>query len=287
MPPASTTTNRNNTRRETKPPKDRTTTPSPNKNKVVRDEHALITVGLAPFRGLSAAYSYLSSVKGSGIVATFMSLYCAGLSIEAVFVATPSAISKISGLEYTEDMRRQRRFMPKPHVNDGAELGRLNPWPNIQRAVLQKYFTWLPYWIRGRVASNYWTVWNSTGVLFLSITIALIIQNWEGRIWRKKPYTQTKGEFDEANSQKRVNADPNAIALAAYRAQQHNQQGMGGVLGTFIAVTCLYGLEIAAFFGSFSGAGSFVVNTVYSFLTICGFEIFEKMKEESDKAHKH
>ena len=288
MPPAATTTNRNtkNTRRETAPPKETTKSTSvQNNNKVVRDEHVMLTIGLAPFRGLSSAYSYLSSVKGSGVIATLMGLYCAGLSIEAVFVATPTAISRVAGVEYTEEMMRSRRFMPKPHVDEGAELGRLSPIPNIQNDVLQKYFKWLPFWIKGKVESDYWTVWNAPGVLLLSVVVALVIQNWEGRIWRKKSYGQTKDEFNRANSQKKVSADPNAIALATYKAQQHNSQGLGGVVGTFVAVSMLYGLEIAAFFGSFSGAGSFVVNAVYGFLTICGFEIFEKMREESDRAH--
>lgn len=263
-----------------------TPTPSPvdpaTGTKVVRDEHILTSLGMAPFRGGQRAYRHLSGIKGSGIIATLMSVYCAGLSIESIMVATPAAFSQISGADYTEAMRRSRRFLPKPYVADGSQLGRLSPIPNLQNAVLQKYFSWLPYWIKGKVQADYWTVWNEPGILALSVVVALMIQRFEGLIWRKKTTEQTRFEFIKANAQKKVAADPDAIALATYKAQQHNRQGAGGVVGTFMAVVILYGIEIAGFFGSFSGAGNFVINAIYGGLTICGFELFDRMAEESD-----
>lgn len=247
-------------------------------NPHIRDEHVLISIGMAPLRGLQRSYRHLSSVKGFGIVASLMTCYCAGLSIEAIFIATPTALRQGN---YTEEVRRNRRFIPKPYVDDGASLGRLSPIPNIQRAVLQRYFQWLPYWIRGRTENPYWTVWNEPAILSLSVVIALVIQRFEGMIWRKKSPKQTKAEFWQANNQKRVQASADAIALAAYKAQQHNTQGMGGILGTFFAVVCLYGLEIAAFAGSFAGGAGWVVNAIYAALTIGGFEIFDRMSEDS------
>ncbi|MEO1426700.1 MAG: helix-turn-helix domain-containing protein, partial [Pseudomonadota bacterium] len=77
------------------------------------------------------------------------------------------------------------------YVNDGAELGRLNPWPNVQRTVLQNYFQWMPMWIKGRVASDYWTVWNQPGILVLAAVFAITIQRFEGMIWRKKSTNET------------------------------------------------------------------------------------------------
>ena len=268
-------------------PKNSPNTPKP--QPTVRDEHVLVSIVMSPLRGGQQAYRYLSSVKGFGIIASLMTVYCAGLSIESLMVSMPSSLrmgdySGIArgraGKPQLEAIRRERRFIPKPYVDDGAELGRLNPWPNIQRTILQNYFQWLPLWIKGNVASPYWTVWNQPAILALATVFAITIQRFEGMIWRKKSTQETFKEFIEANAQKQVAADPKAIALAQYKAQQHNSQGLGGIVGTFVAVVLLYGLEIAAFAGSFAGAGSWVVNTIYAGLNIFGFEVFDRMGED-------
>lgn len=252
----------------------------------VKDEHVLIAIAMSPLRAGQRSYRFLSSVKGFGVIASLMTVYCAGLSIESIMISMPSAMrtGDFAGIERTtagkaqvETLRRQRRFIPKPYVDDGAELGRLNPWPNIQRTILSNYFQWLPMWIRGRVASDYWTVWNAPGTLALAAIFAITIQRFEGLIWRKKSNVDTMKEFYAANAQKMVTADPKAIALANYKAQQHNSQGLGSVVGTFVAVVLLYGLEIAAFAGSFAGAGNWVINTIYAGLNIFGFEVFDRM----------
>lgn len=238
--------------KETPTPKEAPTPPT------IRDEHVLIAMIMAGPRWGQRSYRHLSSVKGFGIIASLLTLYCAGLSIESIMVSMPATMrmGDYSGIERStagkarlESIKRERRFIPKPYVNDGAELSRLSPIPNLQRTILQNYFQWMPMWIKGRVTSDYWTVWSQPGILALATVFALTIQRFEGMIWRKKNSAQTYAEFVAANVQKEVTADPKAIALATYKAQQHNSQGLGGIVGTFIAVVLLYGLEIAAFAG--------------------------------------
>lgn len=250
-------------------------------NSKIRDEHVLVSIGMAPLRWTQTGYRHLSSVKGFGIVATIMSAYCAGLSVEAIYIATPSVF--IEQGEYTEESRRSRRFIPKPYVNDGAELGRINPLPNLQRAVLQRYFSWLPYWIKGGAIGSYRTIWDEPAILFLSVIGAVVIQRFEALIWRKKSVSTTRAEFYQANSTKVVKADSDAIALAHYKANQHNRQGTGSMLGTFLAVVMLYGLEIGAFLGSFSGGVGWVIHSIYGFLTIAGFEVFDRMADDCEE----
>jgi len=279
---ATTPKSKKNTSQPTPQP---TSSPQP----TIRDEHVLVSLAMSPLRGSQRAYRHLSSVKGFGIIASLMTVYCAGLSIESIMVSMPATmrtgdyanVSRGNGSRtQLEAIKRERRFVPKPYVNDGAELGRLNPWPNVQRTVLQNYFQWMPMWIKGRVASDYWTVWNQPGILVLAAVFAITIQRFEGMIWRKKSTNETYKEFIQANAQKEVEADPKAIALAQYKAAQHNSQGIGGIVGTFITVVLLYGLEIAAFAGSFAGAGNWVVNTIYAGLNIFGFELFDRLGDD-------
>ncbi|MDV3351734.1 hypothetical protein QGP82_23730 [Leptothoe sp. LEGE 181152] len=275
-----------NSKKNSSPPK---TDPQPTPQPTIRDEHVIVSMVMSLPRWGQRSYRHLSSVKGFGIIASLMTLYCAGLSIESIMVSMPATMrmGDYAGIArgrgsrtQLEAIKRQRRFIPKPYVDDGAELGRLNPWPNLQRSILQNYFQWLPMWIKGQVASDYWTVWNQPAILALAAVFAITIQRFEGMIWRKKSTMETYKEFIQANAQKEVEADPKAIALAQYKAAQHNAQGIGGIVGTFIAVVLLYGLEIAAFVGSFAGAGSWVVNTIYGFLNICGFELFDRMGDD-------
>jgi len=138
-------------------------------------------------------------------------------------------------------------------------------------------------WIRGGAQQPYWTVWQQPGILALSVVIALVIQRFEAMVLRKKSINKTRQEFQEANSVKKVEADPRAIAVSIYHAKKHNLQGTGSVVGTFVAVVILYGLEIAAFVGSFSGSGSWVINSVYGFLAIGGFEVFDRMGDAPEE----
>jgi hypothetical protein len=267
-------------RRRVHKPKVQSTQQQTTNTPQIRNEHVLTALAMAPFRWCQRGYRHFSSADGVGILSTLLCVYCAGLSIEAVMVAIPGGITRG---EYTEEMRRERRFVPKPYVNDGARLDRLNPIPTIQRAVLEKYFSWLPLWIRGGAQEPYWTVWQQPGILILAVVAALTIQHYEGKIFRKRSIKQTLKNFNETNKIKQVKADPQAIAVAEYHARQHNAQGTGSVMGTFFAVVLLYGIEIAAFAGSFSGAGSWVINAVYGFLTIAGFEVFDRMGDDPNK----
>lgn len=250
----------------------------------VKDEDVLVALCMAPLRGLQRSYRHLSSVKGFGIVATVASVYCLGLSVETIYVAIPSAISPG---QYSESAKAERRFIPKPFVSDGAKLARLNPWPNIQHSLLQPFVGWLPEFVKGSIeASKPYTIWDEPGLLFLSFTVAITIQRFEGLIWRRKSYRATLIEFQMANQMKQVQANPEAIALAQYKASQHNSQGLGGLIGTFFAVVVLYGMEIAAFLGSFAGSGNWAVNMVYGMLTIGGFEVFDRLGDGNDSVER-
>ncbi|MDJ0704139.1 MAG: hypothetical protein QNJ46_12720 [Leptolyngbyaceae cyanobacterium MO_188.B28] len=250
------------------------------RNDRIREEPVLLTIAMAPLRAGQRSYRFLSSIKGFGVVASIMTCYCAGLSIEAIYVATPVVRSMAVGEVYSEAQKAARRFIPKPYVLDGAELGRISPLPNIQRLLVNEHLQWLPRWIRGHVASDYWTIWNEPGVLFIAVCVALTIQRFEGMIWRKRDLKELKAEFEAMNQVKQVEASEDAVVAAAVKATEYNAYGMGGIVGTFCSVVVLYGLEFSAFFGSFSGSGSFGVNTVYGVLTIFGFELFDRLSDD-------
>ena len=252
----------------------------------IKDDNIWVAVGAAPFRAATRSYRYLSSVPGFGLVAHVATTYCALLSIESVMVAVPvnhpqrsEFTTKAEYKEVVEAVRRTRRFVPKFAVNDGADIRRLLPIANLHNLLVNevtKDWEWMPDFIRERAKSEFWTVWSNPALFVLAASTAIMIQRFEAVFIRKKSAEITKAQFEKANSMKKVKAHPRAIALAAIRAEEHNRQGMGEVGVGYAGICLLYIVEFGAFLGSFSGAGSFIVNTIYALLTVFGFELFDR-----------
>lgn len=242
-----------------------------------RDEHVLVSIAMSPFRWTQRTYRHLSSRNGVGIVGSLLCAYCVALSVEALYIAIPNMVAPGT---YTEEVKASKRFVLKPWVDDGADFGRM--LPPVRQVAYRITPGWVPSFIRGD-GSYRWTIWHQPGALALALLGALIIQYYEAKIWRKRSVQETLEKFREANGIKKVEADPKAIAVAQYHAQQHNIQGTGSVTGTFLAVVALYGSELAAFGGSFAGSSNGLVTVLYAFLTICGFEVFDRISQEGQE----
>lgn len=256
------------------------------KTRPIKDDNVLIAIGAAPFRVVTRTYRYLSSVPGFALIAHVATTYCALLSIESVMVAMPvnypiraDFATKADYKEEVELVKRQRRFVPKFAVNDGADVRRLLPIANIHNLLVNevtKEWDWMPEFITARAKSDFWTVWNNPALFVLAASAAITIQRFEAVFLRKRATEATRAKFDEANKIKRVEADPKAIAVAAIRAEEHNRQGMGEIGIGYTGITLLYVAEIAAFLGSFSGSGNIIINLFYGLLTVAGFELFDR-----------
>ena len=236
-------------------------------------EHILTAVLMAGPRAFQRSYGSLSG-PGFNIVATGMSCYCALLSVESLFVAVPNVLGDRT--QPAEDVR----FVPKFYVDDGAQLGRLSPVPNMQRFAFN-HLPMVPDWVTGSIASDKWTVWDSPGLLLMSVMAALVIQRFEAMVLRRKPASVVRAKFEQANRLKRVTADKDSLAEAKVRARQYNSYGTGNLLIKTIGVTGVYALELCAFLGSFAGSVAFPVTLTYGFLTIFGSEIFDLLGKEA------
>ena len=236
-------------------------------------EHILTAVLMAGPRAFQRSYGSLSG-PGFNIVATGMSCYCALLSVESLFVAVPNVLGDRT--QAAEEVR----FVPKFYVNDGAQLGRLSPVPNMQRFAV-KHLPMVPDWVKGSIASEKWTVWDNPGLLLMSVMAALVIQRFEAMVLRRKPASVVRAKFEQANRLKRVRADKDSLAEAKVRARQYNSYGTGNLLIKTIGVTGVYALELCAFLGSFAGSVAFPVTLTYGFLTIFGSEIFDLLGKEA------
>ena len=240
-------------------------------NRPKRKEHILTAVSMAIPRTLQRGYRSLSG-DGFSIVATGMSVYCALLSVEAMRVAIPT----LTG--YSERPKEELRFLPKPYISDGADFSRLSPLPNIERAIAPiaggSFF--------GKAPSQKWTVYNEPGLLILSVLLALTINRFQAMVLRRRTPEKIKGQFESANRLKKVRADKDSLAEAKVKAAQYNSYGTGNLLVKTLGVAGSYGLEIAAFVGSFAAPGWNLATVIYGFLQIAGFEIFDRLGKEAE-----
>lgn len=232
-------------------------------------------------RKISNGYKYASGRSGGiRILKPIALTYCALLAVESLYISTPAIKNALSGSDAVQVDKRDMRFVWKPFIDDGADMSRLSPLPNISRVTTN----WLPIptFIKSRIASSQETVWNNWGEFIAAATLALLIQYIEALVWRKVTEKQSRDEFNKFNDIKKVTASKDSVAVARLKAAQHNQYGSGNTAIRFFMVVILYLLEIGAFRTSFGAAGALWAQVVYGFLTVFGFEVFDRMFDEEE-----
>lgn len=271
----------------------------------------------APFHYFNGFWRWGSSNRGALIFFGILKTYSVSLGIEALVVAFPPELPA-GQTEWTAETReaanRDRRFVPKPYVNDGAKLGRINPFPPIANAVnsllldnltqdaeptLKEESNPLKLTFNAAKAAaadavdsakdealsaasdkamldTEQNLWvNSPSLLVLSIVGCLIIQNIESKPLRKGSIEDTRKKFEKTNKEKRAKPASDAIPLANVQAAEVNSYGLGKVGWTFLGVALVYAAELIAFAQSFSTGAAGGVKLLYLFLTVFGFEICE------------
>ena len=243
-------------------------------NKTPEKEGLFIASAMYLPRKLSEGYTYVSSDEGAPkFLKPILLVFLASLSVESIFKVMPKAY----GLVGIEVPTENRSFVPKPFVNDGADITLLSPLPNLQRAAIK--LLPLPQFIETRLASDKRTVWDNSWEFALAIFVALSIQNIEAQILRKKSVKEAKAGFDKYNNIQKISASPEAVALAHLKAASYNQYGSANTTIRFSMMLMLYILEGAAFVGSFTKA-HWVITYLYGFLTIFGYEVFSRMYDD-------
>lgn len=233
-------------------------------------------------RKFSSAYDAGTSRSGAArILKPLMLSYCALLSIETIYVALPVAGRAIGGESYTTELKAQDlRFAPKAFISDGADITRLSPLPNLQRAAVD--LLPLPAPLKTRLATDKVTVWDLWPQLLLAVAIAMVIQSVEAWAWRKASPSAAKADFYKFNAIKKVTASRDAVAVAHLKAKQYNQYGTGGATIRFSLMLMLYALEFGAFKASFIPGAKLWATVVYGLLTVFGWEVTIRLFEDDD-----
>jgi len=249
-----------------------------NKMKSAKYKKPIGDVVLAPVEWFAKSASWLTG-HGSRFVFYGLSGACLFLSVETVYTAMPPSPSAIAqGIE-------NRHFLPKPAIQDDADILLIDPRPVIGAVVkwtANKTIGLLPFYPQHEIAPR-WTVWADPG-FYLAACIALAIQATEAIAWRRlgKRWDTKLAKFNELNGRKVPDLNPNAVVAARVARAELATEGSGGYVGTGLVIFAVYLVEFFTFTRSVADAANTVPGltiVIYGLVNIVGFELCLNMAQ--------
>jgi hypothetical protein len=242
-----------------------------------------LAILLKPFKWTARSISWLTSMSaGGGARYVFMGVatLCAVMSAETVYTAMPASQSAIrNGVE-------NRHFLPKPAINDEADISLLNPLPRLWDGVKIGYnqtLARLPFAQKMPMTAR-WTVW-ADGAWYLAILITLAIQGIEAIGWRtgRRAWDSKMAKFQKLNSRKLPDMNPQAILAAKVARAELATEGTGGYVAMALTIIAVYGVEFFAFTRSVAGVGvPGLTIFIYALINIFGFELCDSFANSID-----
>jgi hypothetical protein len=235
---------------------------------------------LSPLEWIARSAAWLTNSTprgGARYVMYGMAGACLLLSAETIYVAMPASPSSVeAGIE-------NRRFLPKPAINDGARLALLNPVPptvNVLRFAANHTIGYLPFYPRHRYGGA-WTVWSDPH-WYMALLLNFVVQGIEAKMMRRvaNSWEQKQRKFQQLNNRTVPDLNPAAVVSARLAHAELQAEGVGDYLSSAMLILAVYGIEFFAFARAMRGLElSAVVVIVYALTDVFGFEVFWSMAE--------
>jgi hypothetical protein len=241
-----------------------------------RAPNAIVGVCTAPARALRWATGSTGGKAVIGVLAT----YCAALSVESWYVAMPIIAGK-------ESASVNRKFVPKPFIDDGADLGLLNPLP-VAGAVwglgVDIFSAMLPFSIKGappKIADCVWLDWR----FYIALSASLALQIWQAKAIRAVSISARRTRAERLAVHKTMKLDPNSLKIAQSRAAEYNSSltGHRATNGAMIALSYLVELGTGAVSISQSMGIGALTAAIYCVIQAFGFEVLINHMEDQEE----
>jgi hypothetical protein len=235
---------------------------------------ALIAVATAPAK----AMAWLTSHKGGKVLIGIMAAYCAGLSAEAWYVTLPN----VAGQRTEEN----RKFMPKPFIDDGADFGLLNPVravPVLWDAAMGVLESMLPFQLKGAAPAPVRCVWLDWR-FYVAVAVSLSLQLWQAKALRSLTIDQRQRKAQELSRYKKMSLDPKALDIANAKVAEYNQSLMGKRRANGAMIFLSYAVELGTGFASITqsrGIGILAAG-IYCIIQAFGFEVMVNQLEDDE-----
>jgi len=221
---------------------------------------------------------WLTSNRGGKAVIGIMAIYCAGLSVEAWYVTLP----RVAGQRTEEN----RKFMPKPFIDDGADLGLLNPLnaiPVIWDAAMGVLQSMLPFVVRGAAPAPVRCVWLDWR-FYVAVLVSVSLQLWQAKALRSLSIESRQRKAVELQQYKRMALDPKSLDIANAKVAEYNKSLMGKRRTNGAMIFLSYAVELGTGFASITGTRGIGILTagVYCIIQAFGFEVLMNQLEDDD-----
>lgn len=240
---------------------------------------------LAPVEWACKSLAWLiSSDKNGGakFILYGMALYSFGVSAETVYVALPvSDSAKNADIESV-------RFLPKPGIDDGANIRYLSPLPTASNA-LKRLANWtvgnlVPFYPKHTIEPR-WSVWSDPN-FYLAATVAGLIGLIEAKAIRRSAdsWERKRKRFEQLNKRQVPDLNPKAVMAARIAREELQTDGTGNYAMVALLIIGVYGTEFYCFFRSLSGLEiPFVTTIIYALVNVFGFEICWALADDSEE----
>jgi hypothetical protein len=199
-----------------------------------------IAIATAPAKLMA----WLTSHRGGKVLVGVLAAYCAGLSVEAWYVTLPNATGR-----RTEE---NRKFMPKPFIDDGADLGLLNPiraLPTLWDSAMGVLQAVLPFQLKGATPAAVRCVWLDWR-FYVALMVSLSLQLWQAKALRSLTIDQRQRKAQELQGYKKMSLDPKSLDIANAKVAEYNQSLMGKRRANGLMIFLSYAVELGTGFSS-------------------------------------
>jgi len=242
-----------------------------NRSQMVRDirDNGIGGAFIAACTAPAKLMGWLTSNRGGKAVIGIMAIYCAGLSVEAWYVTLP----RVAGQRTEEN----RKFMPKPFIDDGADLGLLNPLnaiPVLWDMAMGVFSSMLPFVVRGVAPAPVRCVWLDWR-FYVALMVSVSLQLWQARALRSLSIGDRQRKAVELQQYKRMALDPKSLDIANVKTGEYNQSLMGKRRANGAMIFLSYLVELGTSFASITGSRGVGILTagVYCIISAFGFEV--------------
>lgn len=257
---------------------------------------------LAPIAWTAKGIAWLiSSEKAGGakFVLYGMALYSFGISVETIYTSLPPSAAALEaekgGLvalvqregKDGEIIKQSIRYLPKPGVNDEANIAYLLPLPTIGNTLKRTLnFTLgnvIPFYPKYSI-SRRWTVWGDPN-FYLAFCVAALVGLIEAKAIRRVSDSWNKklDKYKALNSRSVPNLNPNAVMAANIARSELQADGMGNYAMVAALIVITYGTEFWCFIRSLRGLSlPLVTLLIYTIINVFGFEVCWAMADEPE-----
>jgi hypothetical protein len=250
------------------------------RSKLVRDvrDNGIGGAFIAACTAPAKLMGWLTSNRGGKAVVGLMALYCAGLSVEAWYVTLP----KVAGQRTEEN----RKFMPKPFIDDGADLGLLNPLnalPVMWDAAMGVLQSMLPFVVKGAAPTAVRCVWLDWR-FYIATLVSVALQLWQAKALRSLSIDARQRKAQELSQYKRMALDPKSLDIANAKVAEYNQSLMGKRRANGMMIFLSYAVELGTGFTSITGTRGIGILTagIYCIIQAFGFEVLMNQLEDDE-----